>query len=269
MKKITWKQALWFVVAFALLSAMYEAIKPLIPLNDIKEAKIPFQTMVDITEKEQIKKETIDKKDIDKLEIDIKKSTPKTEIDKELLKITELYKDFKAADVTHSTKLNNLIAKNNVDDAFTIETYKSLVLIDKYINSYENILNASIEYKQSYLKNIDRMVKKAKVTLSKEGMTGFNKGYTRTQTKALRLLDSGIITYQVSLELLKKIKQININNFFLFENGDFYIQDDRSLEKFNLLIEKQNEAIFTYNKNIEEFERYMKQIIKEGKDFIK
>ena len=58
MKKITWKQALWFVVAFAILSGMYEAIKPLIPLNDIKEAKIPFQTIIDITEKEQIKKET-------------------------------------------------------------------------------------------------------------------------------------------------------------------------------------------------------------------
>ena len=74
MKKITWKQVLWFVVAFALLSAMYKAIKPFIPLNDVKEAKIPFQTIIDITEKEQIKKETIDKKDIDMLEIDIKKS---------------------------------------------------------------------------------------------------------------------------------------------------------------------------------------------------
>jgi len=268
MKKITWKQVLWFVVAFALLSSMYKAIKPLIPLNDIKEAKKPFQTMIDITEKEQIKKETIVKKDVDKLEIDIKKSTPKTEIDKEVLKITVLYKDFKASDVKHTTKLNNLIAKNNVDDAFTIETYKSLVLIDKYINSYENILNASIEYKQSYLKNIDRMVKKAKVTLSKEGMTGFNKGFTRTQTKVSRLLDSGITLNQVNLDFLKNVKQISVNNFFLFENGNFYIQDDRSLEKFNLLVEKQNEATFTYNKNIEEFESYMKQVIKDGNELI-
>ena len=87
MKKITWKQVLWFVVAFALLSAMYKAIKPLIPLNDIKEAKIPFQTMIDITEKEQIKKETIVKKDVDKLEIDIKKSTPKNVTDIIIAKI--------------------------------------------------------------------------------------------------------------------------------------------------------------------------------------
>ena len=269
MKKLTWKKALWFVLAFSFLSAMYKAIEPLLPLDISDESKKSFQTMINLTEKEQIKREALVKKDIDRLSIDIEKSNPTTEHDELFLLFAKLYKDFKDVDVEHSSKLNNVISKNNIDDALTIETYKSLALIEKYINSYEKTINASIEYNQSYRQNVDRMQKKAKTTLLKDYFESFNRGFIRTQTKALKMLNSAVDNQRASLDLLKVVKHININNFFIFENGNFYIQDDDYLDKFNRLVEKQNLMAVIHNKNFEEYNSYMKQTVKEGKDLIK
>jgi len=65
MKKITWKQALWFVLAFSLLSAMYKSIEPLLPLDISDEAKKPFSNIVDITDRQINKNYELSQKEID------------------------------------------------------------------------------------------------------------------------------------------------------------------------------------------------------------
>jgi hypothetical protein len=255
------KLVLWFILVLALSYGVFQSINPFInPFikqlfqADIRdEVKNPMNQLMDDLDRQVNKRETMSKKEIESINTDIEKISPNNEEESLYLELTKLILDFKAVDDADAAKLTIANNINYIDDAFTDETYKNLVLIKKYISSFEKRKKAIIEYNQAYLTNVERTLNKAEAKLPRKMFEEFFKGNELIHSKSNQMLNSGKNYYQVSIDFLKVIMYININSLFVVEDNIFYIEDDAYRDKFNKLVEKLNLSLTSYEKDKEEY----------------
>ena len=170
------KLVLWFILVLALSYGVFQSINPFInPFikqlfqADIRdEVKNPMNQLMDDLDRQVNKRETMSKKEIESINTDIEKISPNNEEESLYLELTKLILDFKAVDDADAAKLTIANNINYIDDAFTDETYKNLVLIKKYISSFEKRKKAIIEYNQAYLTNVERTLNKAEAKLPRK-----------------------------------------------------------------------------------------------------